>query len=137
MTGLTIGKVARRAGVGIETVRFYERQGLIDEPPRAASGYRHYPEDVVARLEFIRRAKQLGFSLGQIKELLTLRVEPSATCSDVKRRVDAKMADVEDKIRELQRIKRALNKLGRSCSGKGPIQECPILHALDHKEKKR
>ena len=76
MKPLTIGKVAERAGVGVETVRFYEREGLLDEPTRTASGYRQFDEDVIRRLEFISRAKELGFTLNEIKELLSLQVCP-------------------------------------------------------------
>jgi MerR family mercuric resistance operon transcriptional regulator len=131
MKPLTIGQVARSAGVGVETVRFYERQGLLQEPARKESGYRQYPEDVVARLRFIKRAKELGFSLKEIKELLALRVDPATTCAEVKRRAEAKIADVEEKIQALQRIKKALVRLTAVCRGRGPTSECPILDALD------
>jgi MerR family mercuric resistance operon transcriptional regulator len=131
MKPLTIGQVARNAGVGIETVRFYERQGLLQEPARRESGYRQYPEDVVARLRFIRRAKELGFSLKEIKELLALRVDPDTTCAEVKSRAEAKIADIEEKIQALRRIKKALAKLTAVCRGRGPTSECPILDALD------
>src|SRR5262245_19225867 len=131
MKPLTIGQVARSAGVGVETVRFYERQGLLQEPARKDSGYRQYPEDVVARLRFIKRAKELGFALKEIKELLALRVDPGTTCAEVKRRAEAKIADVDEKIQTLQRIKRALVKLTSTCRGRGPTSECPILDALD------
>src|SRR6516225_6755483 len=130
MKALTIGQAARSAGVGIETVRFYERQGLLQEPPRRNSGYRQYPEDVVARLHFIKRAKELGFSLKEIKELLALRVDPDTTCADVRSRAEAKIADVEEKIKALHRIKKALVKLTAVCRGRGPTSECPILDAL-------
>ena len=96
---LTIGLVARQASVGVETVRFYERQGLIEEPPRRLSGYREYGDDVVPRLGFIRRAKNLGFTLKEIKELLSLRRDPSTPVADVRRRAEAKIADIETKIR--------------------------------------
>src|SRR5207237_9845446 len=89
---LSIGQVARRAGVGVETVRFYERQGLLEEPPRRASGYRQYSEEVVSRLRFIKRAQQLGFSLKEISELLLLRVDAQASCEEVKGRTDAEIA---------------------------------------------
>jgi len=127
---MTIGQVAQRSGVGIETVRFYERQGLLDEPSRRESGYRQYQDDAVARLRFIRRAKELGFSLKEIKELLALRVDPETTCAEVRRRAEAKLTDVEERIQSLQRIKGALKKLTTACSGRGPITECPILEAL-------
>jgi MerR family copper efflux transcriptional regulator len=130
MRPLTIGQVARRAGVGIETVRFYERQGLLAEPARKESGYRQYTEDVVARLRFIRRAKQLGFSLKEIAELLALRVEPHTTCAGVREPVEAKIADIESKIQTLRAMKAALVKLTKQCSGTGPTSKCPILDAL-------
>jgi MerR family copper efflux transcriptional regulator len=131
MTLLTIGQVADRAGVGIETVRFYEREGLLEEPARKDSGYRQYPEDVVSRLHFIRRAKELGFALKEIKELLALRVDPTTTCAEVRSKAEAKIADVEAKIQSLKKILRALTKLAKTCRGRGPISECPILEAIE------
>ncbi len=131
---LTIGEVAKRSGIGLETVRFYERRGLIQEPPRTDSGYRQYPAAVVARLGFIKRAKELGFSLKEISELLSLRVDPDTTCADVKRRADHKILDIEQKLSSLQKMKRALTKLAASCTGHGPTSDCPILEALDTNE---
>jgi MerR family mercuric resistance operon transcriptional regulator len=131
---LTIGLVARRAGVGVETVRFYERQGLIEEPPRRLSGYREYGDDVVSRLGFIRRAKELGFTLKEIKELLSLRRDPSTPAPDVKRMAEAKIADIETKIRTLQKMKKALGRLTSACPGNVTSAECPLLHALDHEK---
>ena len=131
---LTIGQVARRAGVGLETVRFYEREGLIDHPPRKASGYRQYPEQVILRLRFIRRAKELGFSLKEISELLALRVDPTTTCGDVMKQAQAKIIDIDQRITTLQRMKTALLRLVASCDGSSPISECPILEALDSEE---
>ncbi|MCI0462003.1 MAG: MerR family DNA-binding protein [Gemmataceae bacterium] len=131
MKPLTIGQVARRAGVGIETVRFYERQGLLEEPPRKESGYRQYPADVVSRLRFIKRAKELGFSLREIKELLALRFDPDTTCAEIRQRATAKIADIEAKLRDLQRMKQALVKLTQACKGSGPLWECSILEALE------
>lgn len=131
MSPLSIGQVARRAGVGVETVRFYEREGLLDEPARRASGYRQYEESTIGRLRFVRRAKELGFTLKEIKELLSLRLDPSTTCADVKRRAEVKISDVEEKIRTLQRMKKALMRLTKACAGRGPISDCPILDALD------
>ena len=128
---LTIGLVARRAGVGVETVRFYERQGLIEEPPRRLSGYREYGDDVVSRLGFIRRAKDLGFTLKEIKELLSLRRDPATPAADVKRRAEAKIADIETKIHTLQKMKKALVKLTSACCAHETTAECPLLHALD------
>jgi MerR family mercuric resistance operon transcriptional regulator len=131
MKTMTIGQVARAAGVGVETVRFYEREGLLQEPARKESGYRQFTDDVVARLRFIKRAKDLGFTLKEIKDLLALRVDPETTCAEVRERARAKIADVETKIVDLQRIKKALVKLRTSCRGSGPTSECPILDALD------
>src|SRR5262245_2271788 len=130
MKPLTIGQVARQAGVGVETVRFYEREGLLQEPSRRESGYRQYPEGIVARLRFIRRAKELGFSLKDIKELLALRVDPTTTCREVKAQAEAKITDIEGKIASLLRMKKALVRLTATCRGQGPTSECPILEAL-------
>ena len=137
MKPLTIGQLAKRADVGVETVRFYEREGLLEEPDRRASGYRQYDEGVVRRLEFIRRAKELGFTLKEIKELLSLKLDPSTTCAEVKERAETKIEDIESKIRTLQRMKRALVKVTKSCSGNGPTSECPILEAIETNGKKR
>lgn len=128
---LTIGLVARRAGIGVETVRFYQRMGLIKEPPRRPSGYRTYPDEVVVRLLFIRRAKKLGFTLQEIKELLALRDNPAAPATDVRQRAEAKIADIAAKIRSLQKMKRALSKLTVACSCRGTKAECPLLDSLD------
>jgi len=131
---LRIGEVAQLAGVGIETIRFYEREGLIAEPSRRESGYRQYRPDAVARLRFIRRAKELGFSLQEIKELLSLRIDPATTCDNVQERAEAKVRDIEEKIHTLQRMKKTLAALVTACPGQGPIRECPILEALDDSE---
>ena len=130
MSSMTIGKVAQRAGVGVETVRFYEREGLIEQPPREDSGWRQYPEGVVSRLRFIRRAQELGFSLKEIEELISLGLDPSADSSEVKARAEAKIDEIESKIRDLEGIKDALVRLASACSGEGPVQECPILETL-------
>jgi MerR family mercuric resistance operon transcriptional regulator len=134
MDGLTIGKVAHCAGLAVDTVRYYEREGLLEKPARTASGYRHYRPEAVARLRFIRQAKELGFTLSEIRELLTLRVAPGKSCADVKARAEAKIADVEQRIAQLDRMKRALAKLATACSGRGPTSTCPILEALEYKE---
>ncbi len=133
MTYLTIGKVARLAEVGVETIRYYERQGLLDKPPRSAAGYRQYSEETVARLRFIKRAKSLGFSLREIRELLALRIDPQSTCDDVRRAAEAKIRDIEEKIRALRRMKEVLTKLAAECPGQAPVSQCPILDALEEK----
>jgi MerR family mercuric resistance operon transcriptional regulator len=134
MDGLTIGRVARSAGLAIDTVRYYEREGLLQKPARTAAGYRQYPEEAVARLRFIRQAKDLGFTLSEIRELLALKVAPGKSCADVRARAEAKIADVNCRIAHLEHIRRALSRLSAECSSRGPTSECPILEALAHKE---
>lgn len=134
MKPMTIGEVAKAAEIGVETVRFYEREGLIAEPPRRRSGYRQYPPDTVRRIRFIRRAKELGFTLTEIGELLELRVDPTKSCADVRTLARAKMADIEAKMLDLARIQAALAELVRTCRGKGATSDCPILDALDEQE---
>lgn len=131
---LTIGKLSRAAGTGVETIRYYEREGLLEPPARSASGYRHYAREVVARLRFIRQAKELGFSLREIKELLSLRMQPDTTCADIRKRARQKIAAVDLKIEDLRRIRDALVRLASACRGKGPTSECPILEALETRE---
>ena len=131
MKPLTIGRVARQAGVGVETVRYYQRRGLVAQPPRRDGAYRVYTQDTVARIRFIRRAGKLGFTLREIEELLSLRVEQSTTCADVRMRAEVKVSTIDDKIQGLQHMKRALASLIASCRGRGPASECPILEALD------
>ena len=132
---LTIGQVARAARVGVETVRFYEREGLVVEPARRPSGYRQYPPDAVRRIRFIRRAKDLGFTLKEIGELLSLRVKASTTCADVRAMAGAKIRDIERRIAEFSRIRDVLLRLARTCRGKGPTSECPILDMLDEEDR--
>jgi MerR family mercuric resistance operon transcriptional regulator len=128
---LTIGNLAEACGVNLETVRYYERRGLLPKPPRSASGYRLFPAEAVQRLRFIQRAKELGFSLAEIRELLSLRVSPHNRSAAIRSRTEAKIADIEEKIRALESIKRTLKKLTKACAGCGPISECPILESLD------
>jgi len=128
---LTIGQLAKKTEVNVETIRFYERRGLMPKPLRRESGYRQYSDDDIARVRFIRRAKELGFSLKEILELLSLRVDPDTTCGDIKRRAETKIADIDQKIRTLQGMKKALTKLASTCRGRGPTSECPILEMLD------
>ncbi len=132
---LTIGQLAKQAGVGVETIRFYERQGLIAEPERQPSSrYRQYPAQAVKRILFIRHAKDLGFTLKEIQELLELRVDPRSSCADVRQRAREKIADIDERIASLDRMKAALARLARKCRGQGPTTECPILEALDREE---
>ena len=130
----TIGQLARRAGVGVETVRFYERQGLLAPPPRGTSGYRQYPEDAVARLHFIRRAKALGFSLREIRKLLSLQADPTGSSGEVQTRAHAKLADIDGKIHTLRQMRQRLVRLSTACDGRVPLSACPILKALETHE---
>ena len=132
MKSLTIGKLAKEAGVNLETVRYYERRGLLPKPPRStSSGYRQFPEDAARRLRFIRRAQELGFSLKEVGELLSLRVSRRTTSAAIRARAEAKVADIQEKIRSLESMKKTLQKLTKVCDGCAPLAECPILDSLD------
>ena len=130
-SGLTTGALAEAAGVGRETVRFYERKGLLPEPPRTTSGYRDYPLESVGRLRFIRRAQGLGFTLDEIADLLALRVDEVAACGTVEARAREKLASVADKLTELRRMKKALERLVDACQSREPTSDCPILEELE------
>lgn len=128
---MTIGAAARQAGVGVETIRFYERRGLVQQPLKpASSGLRHYSPEVVARVRFIREAQQIGFSLREIRELLSLRAEPDADCSEVREQAQGKLDEVERKIAQLEHVKAALKSLLATCPGRGNLAACSILDAL-------
>jgi MerR family mercuric resistance operon transcriptional regulator len=131
MEALKVGEVARQAGVNLQTIRYYERRGLLARPPRTESNYRAYPQDTVLRVRFIKRAQELGFTLKEIKELLSLRAAPRTRCADVRKRAHAKVQDIDDRVRALQGMRRALTRLIDECSGSGPVTECPILDALE------
>jgi MerR family copper efflux transcriptional regulator len=130
-THQTIGQVAKASGVGVETVRFYERQKILPKPKRSGSGYRLYSPDTVARLRFIKRAQGLGFSLEEIGELLALRASPRSTCGQVRRKAEAKRTEVDGKISELRRLRKALDELIGECSREGPVSRCTILASLE------
>lgn len=127
---MTIGELASRAGVNVQTVRYYERRGILREPERTASGYRQYRPDALARLRFVKGAQELGFTLGEIGDLLDLRVEDPRSCAVVAERTRSKLADVRRKIRELQRMESVLERLGSACATRTPTAECPILESL-------
>jgi len=129
---LTISRLARLGGVNLETIRYYEREGLLPRPPRTRAGYRIFPEGSSRRLRFIKRAQQLGFSLTEIRELLDLRVKPGAKRDEIRARAEAKILDIEQKIKTLAAMKRSLTQLTTQCSGCGQLTECPILESLDH-----
>lgn len=125
----TIGKAAARAGVGIDTVRFYERTGLLKKAARTRAGYRLYDEDDIARLRFIRRAKLLGFSLQEIAELLALN-DGIGLRKSVRAITAQRLKELDSKIKELERMRHTLSKLLGACHGDGPLPGCPIIEAL-------
>lgn len=127
MSARTIGKLAREAGVGVETIRFYERRGLIPRPRRPAEGYRTYPEEARRELVFIRRAKGLGFTLAEIKDMLRVFRGRGATCGEVSDRAGGKLEQVRARIRELRAIERALEKARAACLACPPESHCPVL----------
>jgi len=134
---LTRGQLAKSAGVGAEALRFYEKQGLLPTPKRDNSGYRRYTPEMAQRLRFITHAKDLGFTLREIHEMLELRDLAGGTCFPICNRVDAKIAEIEKKIRSLTLLKRYLEKLSGACDGGQPIESCPIVHfieQMDHTE---
>ena len=131
MPSLTTGELAKQGGVNLESIRFYERERLLPKAPRTASGYRMFSADDVRRVRFIKRAQELGFSLKEIKELLALRFDPATNCGDVRNRAEEKLTDIDQKIRDLQRIKKTLARLTTSCPGRGAMSDCPILECLD------
>ncbi len=128
---LTIGALAKQGNVNPQTIRYYERRGLISESRRSESGYRLYGDEVAKRLTFIRRAQQLGFSLSEIEELLSLRMRPGISCAEVRKKARHKVASVDIKIAELQRIRAALEKFVAACGEKRSMSGCSILEALE------
>lgn len=134
MEKMTRGDVAERADVGRETVRYYEKRDLIPKPSRTAAGYRQYTSEHVKRIRFVKRAQELGFTLKEIGELLSLRADPAIDSADVKKQAEAKVAEVEKKIRDMRRIKEALTSLIASCGGSEPTADCPIMEAMQRDE---
>ena len=128
---MRIGELARRAGVNIDTVRYYERSGVLPVPARTASGYRDYDHGDLARLHFVRRAKRLGFTLAQAVELLALGNGPDADLAAVRSTATARLADVEARIAELAAMRDVLRTLVDACPGEGARDACPILHAFE------
>lgn len=135
---LTIGQVAAAAVVNVQTIRYYERRGLFAAPRRTPSGYRQYAEEAISRLRFIKHAQELGFSLREIQELLGLRVRHGSACDAVERKTRQKMEVVQQRIRDLQRLKRTLERLAAACTARQPTDDCPILEVLeDHDDTRR
>jgi MerR family copper efflux transcriptional regulator len=131
---MKIGDISKLCRMSIDTVRFYERQGLIPKPARRASGYREYDQDDVLRLRFIRRSKELGFTLRDIGELLSLSAYQGSDMAHVKQKAEQRLEEVEGKIKELQRMRRGLKTLIEACPGHGTLRSCPIIEALSGAE---
>lgn len=124
---MTIGTLAQSAGVGVETVRFYERRGLIKQPKKAGA-FRYYNRDYTTRISFIRRSQELGFTLSEIEELLALRIKKQSKCSDVLSKTETKIAEIEKKITDLNNMKKSLVALANCCEDKNTLlSDCPIL----------
>ena len=131
---LTVGKVAKAAGVGVETLRFYEREGVLDPPARTASGYRIYDARTIERIRFIHRAQELGFTLREIRELIALDSDPDADCDNLRDRAVLKVKLIEKKIADLHAMKAGLGKLLDSCEVGQPIRDCPVMRCLSGTE---
>ena len=131
MSGLAIGEVAKQAEVNVETLRYYERRGILPIPPRSGTNYRCYPETAVQQVHFIKRTQGLGFSLNEIAPMLFLRNKPKTSRAAVKARAEAKLAAIEEKIERLTEMRDALAQVTALCDGKGSIYGCPILQALE------
>ena len=128
---LTIGQLSKKSEVSIQTIRYYERQGLIPKAQRSLSGYRLFTSEAVARINFIKQAQQLSFTLAEIEGLLSISADPKSTCVDAKKYADAKIADMEEKIKSLQRMKQMLSILAEKCHKNGSPNECPLLEFLE------
>ncbi len=134
MENVTIGKLAELAGVNLETIRFYQREGILKEPAKKSNGYRYYNEDHLARITFIKKVKELGFSLKEIKELLEINTKPRATCDLVKEKVAKKILEIDEKINDLKQIKQSLTTL--SCACDESSDEMKKIKVMDCFEKK-
>lgn len=128
---MRIGEVADRSNVNVQTIRYYERRGLLPTPRRSPSGYRQYSADNVERIRFIKRAQALGFSLDDIRELLALKVHPSTNCEEVLHHAEAKLRDIDERIEALGLMKRSLESLAGACRDRRATSDCPILEALE------
>ncbi len=130
MNAFTIGKAARTAGVGVETIRFYEKRGLISQPNATKGKFREYPMTVVARIRFIKRSQELGFTLSEIKDLMRLADSPNSDRKRVKELAQRKTESIRRKIVDLQQLESTLSRLVTDCSGHGRVRGCPIIEAI-------
>jgi MerR family copper efflux transcriptional regulator len=133
MSTLSTGEIAEQAGVTIHTVRYYEERDLLPPVPRSAAGHRQFDDEHLAHIRFVGRAQELGFTLEEIRELLSLRADPEAG-EEVREKTEAKIEEVEEKIRDLQRIKEKLTELAEACQEHGDAEDCLVLHALEGRE---
>ena len=133
---LRTSEVAAQAGVNVQTLRYYERRGILEAPRRGSSGYRDYPRETVRIVRFIKRAQELGFTLMEIEELLRLRQDQTATCAEVRKAASSKIENIDQKIKSLQSMSRALHLLVKSCRSNGTTRECPILESIEQKDRK-
>lgn len=131
MTVMKIGEVSKRSGIGIETIRYYEREKLLEQPQRRPSGYRQYDESTLERLAYIRRAKELGFTLSEIRDLLELSFANESCCDHVRQRAETKLIDIEDKIRSLRGMRRSLSDILKRCKANGSAKDCPLVHTTN------
>ncbi len=130
MSPRTISKIAKELEINIETIRFYERKGLIDQPEKPAQGYRHYPDETLDRIRFIKRAQELGFTLDEIQNLLSLNDHP---CGQVQALAEYKLSAVKAKMADLQRLDKALEELLSQCRRNDDDTHCPIIDSLQPK----
>lgn len=127
MKHISIGEVSKQAGVTVQAIRFYERRGLIPRAPRKESGYRQFSLDIVKRIEFIKRAKLLGFTLKEVEKFLALADGVASDCKEIQEFTAEKITEIEQKIRQLSSLKDVLVEGVRRCPGEGPISVCPII----------
>lgn len=128
----TIGELASESQVSIGVLRYYDRSGLLDRFKVEGERRRQYPKASLERVRFIQHARELGFTLNEVRDLLALRADGTATCSDVRNRVHLKIADIDDRLERLQRVRTVLLRLSAACRTHAPMDECPVLDALDH-----
>lgn len=130
MTERTIGALARAAGVHVESIRFYQREGLVHQPPRAGSGWRRYGDDALHRIRFIKRAQALGFSLADVRQLLALQNNKIDRCGEVRNSAESKISEIDQKITDLRSMRCALTTLVERCHDRDDVLTCPIVEAL-------
>ena len=133
MDGLTVGQLAKQGGVNLQTIRYYERRGILPKPQRSDSGYRFFPYEAVLQVRFVKQAQSLGFSLKEIEELLGLPIDPPTpkTCDQVRQHAEVKLKEVDEKIRRLRAMRKALTRLIGACHRREPLGRCPILRAFE------